>query len=233
MGWRSGSEQGGRVIPRAEGCVLVLYDRQWEDEQGLLPVSDPIPVEDWLRETRQAGYTVEWTPEGAVAEGPYQGSAVVEVTDTRTRSYVAVPPEALHRLAEIMEERDYQMLREDVAALENPEGHGLMVTQLDRAQWEERGIAAPRGEPLTSDLWARVIREQHLRVGPLAGAILPLDSAWSAGQVASVTTGAGAKPSYFAVPRGLRRLVDALAAEAGTGKEAGTPSTPPQGQGTR
>jgi hypothetical protein len=61
-----------------------------------------------------------------------------------------------------------------------------------------------------------VIRAQRLRVGPPAAALLPLDSAWPAGHVVPVTA-ARTHASYFAVPRGLRRLVEALVAERGGG----------------
>jgi hypothetical protein len=213
------------VIPRAAGCVLELYDRQWEDEAGLLPVSDPLPIEEWLAETRRGGYRVAWTPEGALADGPYRGGVVVEVADARGRSYVAVPPEALDRLREIMDDENYQRVREDAAALENPAGHGLVVTRLDRVAWEDRGLVVPRGDPLPVEMWARVIRTRRLRVGPFTGALLPLDSAWPAGRVVAVTAAVGAHPSYFAVPRGLARLVDVFAAETGGSQQAGVPSS--------
>jgi hypothetical protein len=213
MVWRRTDGQGRRVIPRAVGCVLVLYDRQWEDEAGLLPVGDPLPVNEWLAEARRVGYRVAWTPEGALAEGPYQGGVVVEVADARGRSYVAVPPEALDRLEEIMDWQDYQLVQEDVAALANPEGHGLAVTRLDRPAWEQRGEAVPRGDPLPTETWAQVIRRQGLRVESTTGAILPLDCAWPGGEVVAVADRLGRRRSYFAVPRGVRRLAAALADE--------------------
>ncbi len=109
--------------------------------------------------------------------------------------------------------------RTTFAALRNPEGHGLVVSQLDQVAWQERGVAVARGEPLPSELWARVIRAQRLRVEPLAGALLPLDSAWPAGRVVTVTTSAGGCPSYFAVPRGLLHLGAALTEETGVSQE--------------
>jgi hypothetical protein len=223
MVWRRIDGQGRRVIPRAAGCVLVLYDRQWEDEEGLLPVGDPIPVSEWLAATRQSGYLVSWTPEGALAEGPYRGGVVVEVADARGRSYIAVPPEGLDHLEEIMSERDYQMVREDVAALANPEGHGLSVTRLDRPAWELRGEALPHGDPLPTETWAQVIRRQRLRVESTAGVFLPLDSAWPGGEVVAIADGLGRRRSYFAVPRGARRLVAALADETA---DAASPVSP-------
>jgi hypothetical protein len=191
----------------------VLYERQWEDEAGLLPVSDPIPVDEWLAETRRAGCRVAWTPEGALAGGPYQGGVVVEVVDAHGRCYVAVPPEALNRLEEIMDQQDYQMVQEDVAALANREGCGLTVTRLDRLAWEERGEALPRGGPLPTETWTQVIRRQGLRVELPAGTFLPLESAWPGGAVVAIADAKGQRRSYFAVPRGARRLAVALADE--------------------
>src|SRR4051794_9999552 len=129
MVWRIPGKDGQRAIPRRDRCVLLLYDRQWKDEYGLLPVSDPILVDEWLAETRRARYAVGWTPLGAIAVGPSRGGAVVEIADEHGRSYVAVPPECLDRLKEIMDANDYRMMREDVTALDNPEATGLRVTR--------------------------------------------------------------------------------------------------------
>ncbi len=85
--------EGRRIVPRVEGHVILLYDQDWEDEYGLLPVSEPLPVEAWIAATRAEGYSVVWTPLGAIAEGSYRGGVVVEIDDDRSRSYVAVPPE--------------------------------------------------------------------------------------------------------------------------------------------
>lgn len=65
--------EGRRIAPRVEGHVILLHDRDWEDEYGLLPVSKPLPVEEWIAATRREGYSVEWTPQGAIAEGAYRG----------------------------------------------------------------------------------------------------------------------------------------------------------------
>jgi hypothetical protein len=46
-----------------------------------------------------------------------------------------------------------------------------------------------------------------------AGAFLPLDSAWPGGEVVAVADALGRRRSYFAVPRGARRLAAGLADE--------------------
>lgn len=203
-------KEGRRIVPRVEGHVILLYDRGWEDEYGLLPVSEPLPVEEWIAATRREGYSVEWTPQGAIAEGPYRGGVVVEIDDDRGRSYVAVPPELLDRLRELMNEQDYRMVREDVTALNNPEARGLRVNRLDPVAWEQRHQVVPVAE-LPTEGWARTIRENGLQVEMTYDGSLPIDSPWPAGHV--ITTTDGAHRSYFAVPRGALNLAIDLSVE--------------------
>lgn len=206
----------GDVLPRMEGHVLLLLPASYEGSRDLRPQRDPIPVEEWLTVMRRGRYSASWLPAGAIDEGPYRGGSVIEVDVRSDRAYVAVPPEALDTLAEIMSAQEYQMLREDVAALPNPEGRGLSVTRLDRAAWEERREVVPKGEPLPTEAWARVIRENGMRVQPPSDAMLQLESAWPAGQVVTVTDGQGKRRSYFAVPRGALRLAVDLSVEMDT-----------------
>ncbi len=205
--------EGRRIVPRAVGCVILLYDRGWEDENGLLPVSEPLPFEEWVAATRAAGYTVGWVPEGAIVEGSYAGGVVVEVSDDSGRSYAAVPPELLDRLREVMAERDYRMVCEDVAALANPEARGVRVTRLDPAAWERRREVAPTGE-LSTEAWARAIREHSLRVEIGRNGALSMEGTWPGGHVIAATD--GKRRYYFAVPRAGLRLVTDLAVETST-----------------
>jgi len=202
--------EGRRIVPHVEGHVILLYDRDWEDEYGLLPVSEPLPVEEWIAATCREGYSVEWTPQGAIAEGPYRGGVVVEIDDDRSRSYVAVPPELLDRLRELMDEQDYRMVREDVTALDNPEPHGLRVSRLDPAAWEERHHAVPTKE-LPMEGWARAIRDNGLQVEMTYDGSLPIESSWPGGHV--ITTTDGVHRYYFAVPRGALNLAIDLSLE--------------------
>jgi len=153
------------------------------------------------------GWTVGWTAEGALGEGPYRGGAVVELDVDGDRGYVAVPPELLDRLREVLPALDYRMVREDAAALDNPEAKGLRVARLDPTAWEWRREAIP-GRELPTEGWARTIRDKGLRVEPPAGAMLPFESAWPVGQVVTVTD--GTHTYYFAVPRGALRLATDL-----------------------
>ncbi len=190
---------------RTEGAVLWLYGQAWEDRSALDGVQPPIPFAEWLQVLHERGWTVHWTAEGALVAGPYQGGAVVEVDVEGDRAYVAVPPECLELLAEVMDLAEYQVVREDVAAaLENPQGHGLAVTRLDRSAWEERQEVVPIGEPLPTVAWARVIREERLRVELVRDGALPLESEWPGGHVVSVTD--KVHRYYFAIPRGAVRL---------------------------
>jgi len=195
-----------RVPARAQGCVLWIYGQAWEDGEGLDGLHPPTPFDEWTAFLTAKGWTVGWTAEGALDEGPYQGGVVVEV-DVGDRAYVAVPPELLDRLQDVMPARDYEMVQEDVAALDNPEAHGLRVTRLDPPAWERRREAIP-GKELPTEGWARAIRDKGLRVEPPAGAMLSLESAWPAGQVVTVTD--GKRAYYFAVPRGALRLATDL-----------------------
>ncbi len=200
------------VAPRAEGCVILLYDHAWEDRSMLDPTSAPIPVEEWLAETRRAGYNVEWTPEAALSEGPYRGGTVVEIVDNSGRSYVAVPPELLDHLREIMPTRDYEMVREDIANVDNPQAWGYTVTRIDPEAWEQRRQVVPNAAPLPTETWAAVIREHHMRVAPPVGNALSLDSLYPAGQVVTVDDATGR--SYFAAPRAAYWLAYGLADES-------------------
>lgn len=211
MVWRTPDAGGSRTIPRQDGGVLLLYDRQWKDEYGLLPVSDPLPFDDWLAQTRQARYTVSWTPLGAIADGPYRGGAVVEIADERGRSYAAVPPECLDRLLEIMDADDYRMVREDVATLDNPDATGVRVTRLDADAWEGRREVVPTAD-LTTEAWARSIREGSLCVDMAGGMSLPMESRWRGGHVVTVRDALG-HAYYFAVPREALPFAIELAVE--------------------
>lgn len=202
--------RGEHASDRVEGCVLWIYGQAWEDRSELDGLHPPTSFDEWVAFLKRKRWTVGWTPEGALDEGPYQGGAVVEVDVEGDRAYVAIPPELLDRLQEVMPARDYRMTREDVAALDNPTAKGLRVAQLDPTTWEQRRETVPTRE-LPTEEWARVIRDNGLRVDPPAGAPLALDSAWPAGQVVTVTD--IARRYYFAVPRGALHLATDLYVE--------------------
>jgi len=197
-----------RAPERAQGCVLWIYGQAWEDRDGLDGLHPPTPFDEWVAFLKKEGWTVGWTAEGALDEGPYRGGVVVEVDVRDDRAYVAVPPELLDRLREVLDEQDYRMVREDVAALDNPTAAGLHVARLDPTAWEQRREAVPTKE-LPAEGWARAIRDNTLRVEQPAGAMLSFDSAWPAGQVVTVVDGDGRR-YYFAVPRGALRLATDL-----------------------
>lgn len=205
-----GQEEAG--IPRLEGCVILLDDHAWEDHSILDAVSAPIPFAAWLDETRRAGYGVEWTPAAALSAEPYRGGTVVEIVDDHARSYVAVPPELVDRLAEIMDARDYGMVREDIASLDNPEAHGYTATRLDAPAWEQRRQVTPNAAPLPTETWVEVIRAHHLGLTVLPDARLSLDDLYPYGQVVAVDDVAGR--NYFAVPRAAFWLVHSLTDES-------------------
>ncbi len=197
-----------RAPARAQGCVLWMYGQAWEDRSEVDGLRPPETFDAWVRTLTDNGWGVGWTGFGAIEEGPYQGGAVVEVDVEGDRAYAAIPPEALDRLQGLLDEQDYRMVREDVAALDNPEAQGLRVARLDPVAWERRRAAVPTTDLLTEG-WARLIRTKGLRVEAPAGALLPLDSAWPAGQVVTVADDAGRR-FYFAVPRAALRLATDL-----------------------
>ena len=216
------ARQESEDMPRMPGCVLWLDEKAWESGSQMQAVHAPIPVDEWIAATRGKGYEVAWTPEGALAEGAYHGGAVVEVDSDvpgdAGRTYFAVPPDLLDRLQEIMPPRDYEMVREDVSNINNPEAHGYTVTRLDPAAWEGRGEVVPLSQPITTEAWVREIRKHHMRVAPPVGHPLPLDSLYPAGQVVVVDDATGR--SYFAVPRAAYWLAYDLADETGEAAEA-------------
>jgi len=204
-------EQEQQPPARAEGCVLWLYGRAWADRAVLdgLPLAQPL--EEWVALLDTEDWIVGWTVGAALDQEPYAGGMVVEVDADGGRFYVAVPPELLDRLQEVMAADEYAMMREDVAALANPQAHGLHVTRLDPVAWEQRHQLVPTKE-LPTEGWARMIRAHRQRVEIPAGMMLPFESAWPAGQLVIVTDGAGRR-SYFAVPRQALRLATALSLE--------------------
>ncbi len=217
-------------LTHAPGCVLWLDGKAWESGSELRATQAPVPVDVWIAATRHKGYAVAWTPEGALAEGPYAGGAVVEVDSDvpgdAGRTYFAVPPEALDRLREIMPARDYEMVREDIANVANPEARGYTVTRIDPKAWEQRRQVVPNAVPIPTETWAVVIREHRMRVTPPVGNALPMDSLYPAGQVVTVDDAAGR--SYFAVPRAAYGLAYDLADESAgyTALDAGVGEAP-------
>ncbi len=201
---RTAREDRERAPARAHGCVLWIYAPAWEDRSALDGLRPPSTFDAWASTLTARGWSAGWTGGGAIEEGPYQGGAVVEVDVEGERAYAAIPPELLDRLQEVLPADEYRLVREDIAALDNPQAQGLRVTRLDPAAWEQRRAVVP-GKELPTEGWARTIRANGLRVAAPTGALLPFDGAWPAGQVVTVTDGAG-RGYYFAVPRGALRL---------------------------
>jgi len=218
-------------VTHALGCVLWLDGKAWESGSELRATQAPVPVDAWIAATRRKGYAVAWTPEGALAEGPYAGGAVVEVDSDvpgdAGRTYFAVPPEALDRLREIMPARDYEMVREDVANIDNLDACGYTVTRIDLAAWEQRRQVVPNAAPIPTETWAAVIREHRMRVAPPVGNALSRDSLYPAGQVVAVDDAAGR--SYFAAPRAAYWLAYDLADETAGATEATEAAGPTAG----
>jgi len=215
-------------VTHAPGCVLWLDGKAWESGSELRATQEPVPVDAWIAATRGKGYAVAWTPEGALAEGPYAGGAVVEVDSDvpgdAGRTYFAVPPEALDRLRELMPARDYEMVREDIANIANPGAHGYTVTRIDPAAWEQRHQVVPNAAPIPTETWAAVIQEHRMRVAPPVGNALPVDGLYPAGQVVTVDDAAGR--SYFAAPRAAYWLAYDLADES-EGRDGPDPNAAP------
>jgi len=210
--------------PRVAGAALWLYGPAWENGSELDAARPPMPFDEWAAHVRERGWDLSWTPMGAIDEGPYAGGVVVEADVDGDRGYAVIPPELLDRLQEIMPARDYEMVREDVANIDNPEARGYTVTRIDPAAWEGRRQVVPNAAPIPTETWAAVIRAHHMRVAPPVGNALSEDSLYPAGQVVAVDDAAGR--SYFATPRAAYWLAYDLAdetAEAGRGgPEAGS-----------
>jgi len=154
-------------------------------------VAPPTPFDEWADTLRARGWTVHWTPLAAISQGPYRGGSVVEVDVDGDRGYVAVPPELLDQLVALIDAQGYRMLREDVAALDNPQARGVRVTRLDSVAWEQRRELVPT-EELSAEAWARTVRQNGLRVEIAAAgslSLLPLTSAWPTGQIIAATDG--------------------------------------------
>jgi hypothetical protein len=207
--------------------VVLLSPLAYEGNRTLRALSAPKPAQEWLQVMRADDHQASWLPAGIITEGPYQGGTVVEVDIEGDRAYIAVPPEALEMLAEVMEPLQYQAVIEDLAAAANPDGPGQVVTRLDRTAWEERRQVLPTGAPLLADDWMRVIFERHLQVEVLHGALLPLDGPWRGGHVVVVGEPNGEHRSYFALPRAALFLALALEVATKHQHEIAT-GTPPQ-----
>ncbi len=236
---RTTVEMDGRTAPvgveRVMGAVLWLNPGPWEDALELRAQHAPLPVGDWIAETTKGGYAVRWMPEGALDDGPYAGGIVVAAEADAGRHYFAVPPELVEHLAEVMPAAEYQRVRDDLDERHGRGAAGAMgaetpadnssfkeveVLWIDAAAWTDRGAVVPVHAPITTDEWARVIRDAAMRVAlPAYPRGLGDATPCPGGVVVTVDDDEGRR--YFAVPRAAWGVARDLATETADARGQG------------
>ncbi len=92
-----------------EMTVVMLSEKAWE-RQEIIPVTNPIPVSEWLGIIQERGMMVLAPPFSRISEGPYDGGHVLALDDEDGRSWFAVPAAVLPMLRSYMSPQMYEDL---------------------------------------------------------------------------------------------------------------------------
>ena len=97
----------------ADITVSMIHPPTWEHDGEVFPITDPIPVEEWLQKVSQPGSELETMPDDSlIAGGPYDGGHVVMVhNEEEDNTFLfAVPPVAIPLLQGLLSDDQYRML---------------------------------------------------------------------------------------------------------------------------
>lgn len=92
-----------------EITVVIPNEKAWE-RQELVPITSPIPINEWLDIVHSRGMRVLAPPFSRIVEGLYEGGHVIALDDAAGRSWFAVPREAVPLLREHMDPAEYEEL---------------------------------------------------------------------------------------------------------------------------
>jgi len=94
-------------------AVSMIHIPTWENEQKVVEITQPIPIEEWLQKSAGSGCQVEVLPyDSLIAGGRYDGGHVVMVHDhEEENTYMfALPPEAIPLLLGLLPDEQYAKL---------------------------------------------------------------------------------------------------------------------------
>ncbi len=94
-------------------AVSMIHIPTWENEQKVVEITQPIPIEEWLQKSAGSGCQVEVLPyDSLIAGGRYDGGHVVMVHDAdEENTYMfALPPEAIPLLLGLLLDGQYRTL---------------------------------------------------------------------------------------------------------------------------
>ncbi len=94
-----------------ELAVVMLSDKAWEHLE-LVPITEPVPVEEWLGFVQAERMQVTAEPYSLIEGGAYDGGHVLTLDNEDGRSYFAVPAAAIPMLRPHMPSHSYQELLE-------------------------------------------------------------------------------------------------------------------------
>ena len=107
--------RGGRHKSKASAdiAVAMIHPPTWEHDGEVLPITDPIPVDEWLQKVSQQGSKLETMPDDSlIAGGPYDGGHVVMVHNEQEDNtfLFAMPPVVIVLLEGLLANDRYQPL---------------------------------------------------------------------------------------------------------------------------
>ncbi len=94
-------------------AVSMIHIPTWENEQKVVEITQPIPIEEWLQKSAGPGCQVEALPyDSLIAGGRYDGGHVVMVHDNEEENtyMFALPPEAIPLLLGLLLDGQYRTL---------------------------------------------------------------------------------------------------------------------------
>ncbi len=78
-----------------DSTVAMIHPPTWENEGEVFPITDLIPVDEWLEKVSQPGWELETlSDDSLIAGGPYVGGHVIMVhNEEEDKTFLfAVPP---------------------------------------------------------------------------------------------------------------------------------------------
>ena len=97
----------------AELTVAMIRPPTWEHDGEVFPITDPIPVDEWLERVSQPGWELETLPnDSLIAGGDYDGGHVIMLhTEAEDNTFLfALPPVAIPLLGGLLAEAQYHAL---------------------------------------------------------------------------------------------------------------------------
>jgi hypothetical protein len=97
----------------ADITVAMIHPPTWENDGEVFPITDPIPVDEWLEKVSRLGWELETMPDDSlIAGGPYGGGHVILVHNEEEYNtfLFAIPPVTIPLLRGLLTEDQYRAL---------------------------------------------------------------------------------------------------------------------------